>query len=157
MARRASLVVGGHGTSVKGLDQLIARINRIAPNIRARVMAEGVDPAADDLVENIKMITPTSEMEDHPDHLKESVHKEDGRHELSRLVVVDAKDKQGRPIAPPVEFGHMSHDVFGHHVDVAIHVPPKPFFYPTIRRRKKVLSRMVARAMSKAVKDAFSS
>lgn len=155
----SSVTIGGHGTRVKGLDKLLRRLKKL-PELAKAELAKGLDASADDLVTNIKAIAPVSDLEPHPGALKASVHKTAGRHELSRFVIVDAKDAKGRGYAPHVEFGHMvgkrpSGDgvrkrgkITG---DTRAHVRAEPFFYPAIKRRKPAIRSRMSRAGSKAV------
>ena len=143
---RTLLTIGGHGTAVKGLDGVLDRLNKIPGVVKVQIAA-AVDGAADQLVGDIKAIAPASDLEARAGDLRDSVHKTPGRHELSRLVVVDAKDAHGHGFAPHVEFGHKTKG--------GGHAAPEPFFYPSVRRAKPKLRAKVGRAASKALKDIY--
>lgn len=63
-----------------------------------------LEETADDLVNVIKDAAPVSPLEKHPGELKDSVHKENGGHDLSILVVEDARDEKGEPYPAHVEY-----------------------------------------------------
>lgn len=102
---------------------------------------QALDEGADTMVEAIQAAAPVSDLEGRPGELRESVHKEAGRHDLSVLVVEDAKDEQGRAYPAHVEYGHKTPD--------GGHVPPVPHFWAAVRANK----RKIAARMRKAMRD----
>ena len=88
---------------------------------------------ADELVADIQARAPVSELEGHPGELRESVHKEDGRHDLSVVVVEDAGEAEGRGYSRFVEFGHKKKD--------GGYVAEVPHFWPAVREnRRKIIA-----------------
>ena len=104
-----------------------------------------LDEGADELVEAIQERAPVSELEAHPGDLKASVHKVDGRHDLSVLVVEDAKDAKGEAYPAHVEYGHRTKD--------GGHVAPIPHFWPAVRANRGALTRAIARAFRRRAQD----
>ena len=105
-----------------------------------------LDAGADDLVDAIKARTPVDAMEAHPGALRDSVRKENGRHDLSIVVIEDGADTKGRPIAAHVEYGHKTESV-GHAAAV-------PHFWPAVRESKRKIIARIRSGMRKAAKAA---
>lgn len=115
-----------------------AQLLRIPAAQKARVQAQG-DIEARGLANAVRRAAPVGhDLEKHPGELRDSVHPDKGKRELSWRVVIDAADAKGRFIARHVEFGHM--DARGGHV------PPVPFAYPTLRVEMPAIRRRLARA-----------
>lgn len=160
----ARLVVGySKLDQVKGLDKILKRWAAI-PALAVEACQVAVNEAADDLVQNIKAVAPISHDAHHGapiGNLREHIHRLPPRKPASARVAADAEDEHGHGYAPNVEFGHH----FGARPtgpdikkrgkiegDIRKYAPPEPFFFPTIRRRRGALKRLVSRAMTKAVK-----
>ena len=145
MSSSAIRIGGVAAGSVQGLqayqDRLLALPNGLVAAIHADLNA-----GADELVGRIQEIAPVDALEAHPGELRDSVHKEDGRHDLSVLVVEDAKDAKGHGYAPHVEYGHKTPN--------GKHVAAKPHFWPAVRVAKKQIRSRISRSVSKAVKAA---
>lgn len=131
-------------SGIEGIERLQARFARMTPKVRAAAK-KAVRKNAALLVREMKAIAPVSMDGDHPGRLRDSIHAEEGRlGDVSAVVIADAKDEKGRPYAPPVELGHAAED--------GSQVPAEPFFYTTVRRRRKRIKRSIAGAISKAIK-----
>jgi HK97 gp10 family phage protein len=129
---------------VENVERLMAKFARMTPRVRAAAK-KMVDKNADMLVSQMRAIAPVDADGDHPGRLRDSIHKEEGRlGDVSAVVVVDAKDEQGRPYAARVELGHAAAD--------GSQVPAEPFFYTTVRVNRKRIKRSIASAISRAVK-----
>lgn len=140
----SAIRIGGVAAgSVQGLQGFLNKIAALPEGLVADLHGD-LSNGADDLVERIQQITPVSELEAHPGELRESVHKEDGRHDLSVLVVEDAKDAKGRGYAPHVEYGHKTPD--------GGHVAAEPHFWPAVRVTKQSLRARMSRSLSKRVR-----
>lgn len=100
---------------------------------------EALNEGADAMVQAIQARTPVSELETHPGELRDSVHKENGRHDLSVVVVEDAKDAKGHAYPAHVEYGHK--DKGGGHV------PPVPHFWPAVREEKRKVTSRIRKVM----------
>jgi HK97 gp10 family phage protein len=135
----------GKAGSNRDISELLKKIDAIPEKVRARV-AKALNEAAETVVDDMKAICPTSPLEPHPGHLRESIRKVEGRHELSVGIVADAQDKNGWFYAAPVEFGHKAKD--------GTHVRQEPFFFPTYRRDRGKVRAKVSRATSAALKEA---
>lgn len=132
---------------VKGVDKLIASLKQLGPAVAA-ALKEEADREADQFVDALKSVAPVApEFERHPGEMRDSIHKEAGRSEISAKVVVDAKDANGRYYAAHVEFGHKFKD--------GSHAHAKPFFFPVYRLAKPKLKKQMNAAIKKAVRQAF--
>ena len=149
MARRRSSVFIGDARAFKniqGLDKLQKKIAALPDGIAKDIMPAR-EKGADELVAKAKSIAPVSEaLEDTPGLLRDSIHREPGRNDLSVAVTVDAKDAEGRWFAKHVEYGHRTPE--------GVHVQAVPFFWPSYRVTKKKIRARVARSVTKAVKKA---
>ena len=142
----SAIRIGGvAGGSVAGAAAYQKRLADMPQKIIADTRA-ALDTGADQLVERIAHIAPVSELEAHPGELRASVHKEDGRHDLSVRVVEDAKDAHGRGYAAHVEYGHKTPD--------GSHVAAVPHFWPSVRVGKQRLIADIRAAIRKAAKGA---
>lgn len=129
---------------VEGMEALRAKLAAISTAAR-QGMAEAINAGADELVETAKAACPTDEtLESHPGELRESIHKNDGAHELQVRVVADAQDAKGHYYGAHVELGHRTPDGGA--------VPAKPFFYPSWRLVKRRVKARIARAITRAAK-----
>lgn len=143
MARTLVRIGGPAAGSVGGIQQYLEKLATIPDGLVASVNAD-LNGGADELVGRIKEIAPTDPLETHPGELRDSVHKEAGRHDLSVLVVEDAQDVKGNFYAPHVEYGHKAKD--------GRHVAAKPHFWPAVRVARKQLRSRISRSVSRAVK-----
>jgi|SRR5579872_1403154 len=133
---------------VQGLGRLLKRLGRIPPEVRTDVRAT-LENEASALVDDIKAVAPVApEFERHPGEMRDSTHKQPGRHELAVQVVVDAKDEKGREYPPHVEYGHKT--------KAGGHVAAEPFFHPSVRRRKPKTRKAVSQATSRGILKAWS-
>jgi len=122
----------------------MAKFAKMPSRVRA-AMKRSVDRNADSLVSQMRAIAPVSADGDHPGRLRDSIRKEEGRlGDVSAVVLVDAKDENGKPYAAHVELGHAAVD--------GSQVPAEPFFYPVVRINRKKIKRSIASAVSRAVK-----
>lgn len=136
----AKLVTFGNSQSVQGLDRTMALIAAIGDGATRR-MSQVLNNGADRIVDTLHEVLPINDLDPHPGALRESAHKEDGAHDLSVKVVVDAVDENGEFFAKHVEHGHKTKG--------GTHVAAKPAFYPTVANEKK---RIRAEARS-AIRD----
>lgn len=127
----------------------LGRLRALPIPVRKAVAAQ-LAVEAGELTAAIKRAAPVSaELEDTPGELRDSVHhyKTPGR-PLSYRILADARDPEtGNFIGSHVEAGHKAQD--------GSHVPPRPFFFPTYRARKKPMRRRLSAAGRKAVKQLF--
>lgn len=131
-------------SGIEGVERLMAKFNRMTPRVRAAAK-KAVDKSADELVSQMRAIAPVDEDGDTPGRLRDSIHKEEGRFgDVSAVVIADARDENGKPIAAHVELGHAAKD--------GSQVPAEPFFYTTVRVNQKKIKRRIASAISRAVK-----
>lgn len=119
---------------VKNLERVKRMLARWPARVKDR-LDKRLQKEAADLAAAVQRAAPVDETSDDPGALRDSVHVERGKRELSYFVVVDAKDEQGRPFAKNVETGHRAQD--------GSHVPARPFAYPTYRARKPGMRRRI--------------
>ncbi len=136
-------VGGAAPNSVLGLPEVLALFEDLPDRILELTNA-ALSEGADDLVSLIKAAAPVSELEAHPGELRDSVHREQGRHELQVRVVEDAGLSRGDPYAAHVEYGHKAKD--------GSHVAAIPHFWPSVRVARKKLQQRIAAAVRKAVR-----
>lgn len=104
---------------------------------------EELNAGGDQLVEAIKSAAPVSDLEGHPGELRDSVHRVEGRHDLSILVVEDAADAKGHPYPAHVEYGHKT--------KAGGHVAAVPHFWPAVVESKRnIISAMRRRMKARA-------
>jgi hypothetical protein len=143
----SSIRIGGVAAgTVQGLQGFLDRIAAI-PEGLVQDIHRDLSDGADELVDDIRPlvpVSPVSDLETHPGQLRDSVHREDGRHGLSVLVVEDARDAKGNFIGPHVEYGHK--DKGGGHVAAL------PHFNPAVRVFKPKLRARIGRSLSKRIK-----
>lgn len=117
-------------TRIEGLDRFKRRLAAIPARMRAEVKA-ALDANADELVEAQRGLVPVDD-----GVLRDSIRKEDGRHELA----VEVKAGGGKAFyAHFVEFGTQA-------------TPARPFFFGPYRARRRRFKNRVARAMRKAIR-----
>lgn len=126
------------------------RRTRALPAAVRRALAQQLETEVADLTAAMKRAAPVDNVtQDQDEHLRDSVHfyKTPGR-PLSYRILADAKDSEtGNFIGPHVEFGHKAVN--------GSHVPPRPFFFPTYRARKKGMRRRTSAAARKVIKQMF--
>lgn len=140
-------------TTVTGLADMKKRIAALTKEVREELQAAN-EKSADELVARIKRTIPVGPAEN--GHLRDTVRKEPGRHELS-VTVKEGTPEQ--PYAAQVEFGHFVHlnsvgDVVGKSSgDVArkVHVPPQPHFFTSVKVEAKKHRGRAVRAVNKAI------
>lgn len=118
-------------TRIEGLDRLKKRFARLPARMRAEVRAS-LEKSADELVAMQKRLAPVDDGD-----LRDSIRKEDGRHELS--IEVKAGDRKVF-YAAMVEFG-------------TVNAPAQPFFFGPYRALRKRMRSRTSRAVRKAVKS----
>lgn len=133
-----------------GLADLKRKIDRVSKVAQPVLKAE-VDWEAKDLVKRMKRIAPRGKTE----HLAASVREEPGPHELAKDVKAGGplttkpvrNSKKGN--APNYDYANAAE--FGREGQ-----PADPFFFPTVRTRRKTFKRRRSTALNKAVKAAVS-
>ena len=122
--------------SIAGAAEFQALLRSYPQGVIDDTRAE-LERGAEQLVAAIQERAPVSDLEAHPGELRDSVHKEDGRHDLSVVVIEDAKDKDGHAYPGHVEYGHKAKD--------GRHVAAIPHFWPAVRDgRRKIISGIAA-------------
>ena len=114
------------------------------PELVVQDIRQELVDGADLMVEAIKERAPASTLEPHPGALRESVHREDGGHDLSVVIVEDAADAQGRPYAAYVEFGHKGPG--------GVQVAGRKHFWPVIKEGRRQLLSHIRRRMNERAK-----
>lgn len=127
--------------NVRGLQGWLDLLEDMSETLKAEVKT-ALDANAADLCEGIKSAAPVSEFDTHPGQLKDSVHVIDGRHELQRYVVIDAKDAKGEYYAAHVEFGYLTPD--------GKHVPAHPFAFPVRHLLQRSFNNRIREAVRRA-------
>lgn len=108
------------------------------PGALKDALKEQLDRSADEMVALVVRNIP-----DGPDkggHIRDAVHKEAGKHDLSVVVVYGDAE---HPYAAPLEFGH---------ANGSKHTAPTPVFFPARRVVAKKHKRRMSRAARKAIK-----
>lgn len=135
--------------TVLNKQKWMQRLRSLPPAVRKAVGAQ-LDTEVDDMVAAMRRAAPVdTETQDADQHLRDSVHAyRTPQRPLSYRIIADARDSEtGNFIGPHVEAGHKARD--------GSHVPPRPFFFPTYRARKKPMRRRLSAAGRKAVKQIF--
>lgn len=130
--------------SVEGVERMSARVNAIPAAVRERVQT-ALRQGAADIVATLRAVAPVSELDSHPGELRENIHAEDGPL-ISVDVMVDPPGKDGKGYAPHVEYGHVAAN--------GTHVPAQPFFWPTLRTRRRAMRNKINTASRNAIKAA---
>lgn len=115
---------------VEGLERLKRRFAKIPAKIRAEVRI-ALEKSADELVSTQQQLVPIDRGD-----LQASIHKRDGRHDLS-VEVVAGSDRAF--YAAFVEFG-------------TVNTPAQPYFFPPYRALRKRFVARTKRAVGKAVR-----
>lgn len=140
------------GAKWSGLDKFKARLAVIPERQKAR-MGDTLEASADDLVETMQEHAPKKS-----GRLAGSIRKEP-KGELRVAVkaggaattVAARKGHGAYDYALGVEFGHIADPEAA--TGGGEHVPPKPFFWPTYRAKKKAIKARGAKAFRQAVKE----
>lgn len=153
-------------SSIDGLAKLQRKLARLKTAPRAPLVA-ALNAGADDLVRSMRRVAPVDK-----GALKASIRKEAGSSDL------EVKVKAGGPLTTKaVRAGVKAHDVaqglarvaaggaaekgvydyangveFGHRTEGGEHVPADPFFFPTVRIKRKGVRRRCAKAVNDAIK-----
>lgn len=125
-------------TRVTGLEEMRKTVAALKEEVRDELAAAN-EKSADELVKRIKRAIPVGPPEN--GHLRDTVRKERGDHELS-VRVVEGSEEQ--PHAAPLEFGHMAKD--------GSRVPPQPHFFTSVTVERKKHQGRATRAVNKAIK-----
>jgi HK97 gp10 family phage protein len=153
----SNLFVGAQGAAgrIKGLEQLQKRLATLPQSVVADVRA-ALSEGCDAMVEEMKAIAPSSELEPHPHALRDAIQKEDGRHALSFDVTCNPVGVDGKLYGAHVEFGHRARGGKDDRIGKSgAHIPAKPFFFPVYRHQAKRLKARIRAASSKAIKDLY--
>lgn len=118
-------------SGVDGLAKLQARFAKIPKAMRTEVRV-AIDKSADELVAMQQRLVPV----EHGD-LRDSIRKEDGRHDLSVEVKAGSRNIF---YAKMVEFG-------------TVKMQARPFFFPSYRALRARIRSRISRAVNKAVKS----
>lgn len=124
-------------TRVTGLEEMRKTIAALTKEVREELQAAN-EKSADELVKRIKRSIPEGPPEN--GHLRDTVRKEPGRHDLSISV---KEGDEAHDYAAPLEFGHKTHGV---------HVAPQPHFFPSAKIEHKKHRGRATRAINKAIK-----
>ena len=147
MARSPVAIFNGSYPNIKGLDALQRRVAALPESIASEVKP-ALDKAGARMVKTIRPLVPVSDdLEKNPGELRDSLHVEPGRHDLSIVVVEDAVDADGHQIALHVEQGHKAKD--------GSHVAAKPHFWPGYNLSKKPIRNALNRAMNAGIKKGW--
>jgi hypothetical protein len=149
MARKKSAVFVTN-REIKGVEGLVELQRRIAaiPQAVTDAAKLALEKGADEMVAKVKSIAPVApEFESQPGQLRDSVHREPGRHELAVVVVEDARDAEGHLYPGHVEYGHKAAD--------GSHVAAKPHFWPAYQLTKKKRNARINRAIKAGIKAGF--
>ena len=114
-----------------------ARLAAIPDRVREAMKAE-IARAADQGVIDAKRFVPVNEPT--APHIRDTIHRKPGRHDLSVVVSVGGPSA---PYAAPLEFGHMTKGA---------HVRARPFFFPAMAKARRRLRARLARAIRKALR-----
>lgn len=130
-------------SKMQNLERVLARLAAIPDRVQKAVAVQLKVEVAE-LVAAQKRAAPVDEASDNPGQLRDSVHYyANPDRPLSYRILADAKDDKGKFIGGNVEHGHKARD--------GSHVPPKPFFFPTYRARKRGIKRRMSAAARKAL------
>jgi HK97 gp10 family phage protein len=116
------------------LARLQRRLERIPIEVRKAVQP-ALDKSANELVGRMRHLAPVQEEDG--GELRDSIHAEQGDHELARRVVAGGDTA---PYALHVEYG-------------TVHADASPYFWPSYRLLRKRITGRIKRAVSKAVRD----
>lgn len=149
---------------VEGLQKLKAKINALPKVVREQIKKDLIE-SAEDLTRLQKRLAPTKtgKLRDSitftqdPSKVPKFAALKSGAREPNEIsVLVTAGDSSVR-YAHLVEFGTKPHIVGGRFAG-AQHpgTPPRPFFYPPFRAKKKSIKSKISRGITKAVKQVAS-
>lgn len=136
----------------KGLEgvERLARKFAAMPQAVRKAAGQEAFLGAEALAAEMRAIAPRDDDPANGEQVRDHIRVEEGRlGDVSYVVIADAKDAEGRPKAVPVELGHRAVD--------GTHVKPQPFFWSTVRARRKSIQRKIKSAMTRAVKKAAKS
>ena len=129
----------------EGLETL-KRFERLQPKLQEK-LPEILNAEADDMVGALQAAAPESDSDPHPGATREAVQKVARNSPLEVAVECDPVDAKGHHYAP--------HDELGHRTKGGAHVPPHPWFYPTVRIRKKLAKARIARKARALIKQLY--
>lgn len=129
---------------LEGVERLMRKIDRMPAAVRKAAGQEAF-LQAEGLAAEMRAIAPRDDDPGNGQQVRDEIRVEEGvLGDVSYVVIADAKDAAGRPKAVPVELGHRAPD--------GTHVPPQPFFWPTVRARQKKVRARIKAAMTRALK-----
>ena len=143
MASGAVRIGGVAPGSIAGAAEFQAFLRSYPQGVIEDTRAE-LDRGADQLVAAVQERAPVSDLEARPGELRDSVHKEEGRHDLSVVVVEDAKDREGHAYPGHVEYGHKAKD--------GRHIAAIPHFWPAVREGRRKIRAGIAAGMRRRAK-----
>lgn len=136
----------GRYASWKNKASRIDLLKRLPAAVKEAV-ARQLQNEVDALVAAQKRAAPVDPKSENPGALRDSLRAyPTPNRELSYRIIADARDEHGHVFAGHVEYGHLARD--------GKHVPPRPWFWPTYRARKRAMKRRLSSAASKAAKAA---
>lgn len=126
---------------IEGLDRLKRRLARLPAKMKAEVKVS-LEQSADELVAMQKRLVPIDQGD-----LRDSIRKEEGRHELSVTVTAGgpATTRRVRKGAD-VSYDYALGQEFG-----TTDMPAQPFFFPAYRALRRRIRGRTSRAVRKAV------
>ena len=129
------------------LERVLARLAQV-PEVVQTAVSRQLDIEVADLVAAQKRAAPVDEAAPNPGQLRDSVHAyRNPDRPLSYRILADAMDEDGKLIGSNVVLGHKARD--------GSHVPPRPFFFPTWRARKRGAKRRMAAAAKKPIQQLY--
>ena len=140
---RAVRVGGVAAGSIAGAEEF-QRLLKTFPQQVVVDTRQALNDGAAQVVSDIRAVAPVSTLEGRPGELRDSVHQEDGRHDLSVLVVEDARDAKGHAYPAHVEFGHKT--------PAGGHVPAQPHFWPAVRAGRRAIISKIRSSMRRAAR-----
>ena len=124
---------------VEGLERLKRRLARLPAKMKAQVKP-AIHQGADELVAMQKRLAPVGKGDPKNGiRLRDSIHKEDGPHELAVVVIADD---------PVGKFNNARLQEFG-----TTDTPAQPYFYPPYRALRRRIRGRITRAVGKAVRS----
>lgn len=124
-----------------------ARLAKIPKAVKDAVAKQLLDEV-DGFVDAAKRAAPVDYKSEDPGAFRDSIRAyRNPDKALSYRIIVDAKDRDGRPIAAHVEHGHRAVD--------GTHVAAQPSFFPTYRARRKGMKRRIAAKGRKAARETY--
>lgn len=128
---------------LEGIERLMRKIDAMPAAVRKAAGQEAF-LGAEAIAAEMRAIAPRDDNPDNGEQVRDHIRVEEGRlGDMSYVVIADAKDEKGRPKAVPVELGHKASN--------GTIVEPAPFFWPTVRARRKGINRRIKSATTRAI------